>query len=95
MKCPKCGEEDLGRDEVDVGVGFYYGPYGCYCGWSEASEYDCSEGASLAQKEDPSERVTDQWGVSHSKERLAQEEQEIQNKVTQMLTKWVVKVRKA
>lgn len=34
MDCPQCGEECY-RDEVDVGVGVIYGPWGCYCGWSE------------------------------------------------------------
>ena len=33
--CPECGES-CDRDEVDVGVGIIYGPWGCYsCGWSE------------------------------------------------------------
>ncbi len=36
MNCPKCAEE-CWRDEVDVGVGVIYGPWGCCCcGWSEA-----------------------------------------------------------
>ncbi len=39
MQCPNCGEP-CGRDEVDVGVGYYYGPYGCSCGWSESEEYN-------------------------------------------------------
>ena len=44
MKCPKCGGE-CWRDEVHVGVGWMYGPYGCpECYWSESSEYDRSEG---------------------------------------------------
>ena len=38
MNCPECGTE-CGRDEVDVGVGTMYGPYGCVCGWSESPEY--------------------------------------------------------
>ena len=38
MKCPECGDEAW-RDEVDVGVGIIYGPYGCPCGWSEQEEY--------------------------------------------------------
>lgn len=38
--CPRCGERDLDRDSVDVGVGIIYGPYGCPCGWSESEEYD-------------------------------------------------------
>lgn len=40
MDCPNCEEKNLGRDEVDIGVGIIYGPYGCYCGWSEAEEYN-------------------------------------------------------
>lgn len=44
MNCPKCGAE-CGRDEVDVGVGFVCGPWGCWeCGWSEEAEYDLSSG---------------------------------------------------
>ncbi len=46
MFCPKCGTECY-RDEVDVGVGTIFGPYGCPgCGWSEDSEYDLSDGRS-------------------------------------------------
>lgn len=53
MNCQKCGEL-CDRDEVDVGVGVIYGPWGCYsCGWSEDSRYDCSEGTSAAQQESP------------------------------------------
>ena len=43
MRCPKCGEE-CGRDVVDVGVGFYFGPFGCACGWSEDKDHDVSDG---------------------------------------------------
>jgi ribosomal protein L37AE/L43A len=41
-KCPECGEEDqVERDEVDVGVGVIYGPWHCYaCGWAEPSLVD-------------------------------------------------------
>lgn len=61
MNCPKCGEE-CARDEADVGVGVIYGPWGCYyCGWSESSEYDCSQGPSVAQQEHP-EFYVDQCG---------------------------------
>lgn len=43
MKCEKCGT-DCRRDEVDIGVGIMYGPWGCPdCGWSEQPEYDVSE----------------------------------------------------
>lgn len=44
MQCPKCGGECY-RDEVDIGVGIMYGPWGCLeCGWSSSPEYDRSEG---------------------------------------------------
>lgn len=53
MNCPKCGSQ-CERDEVDVGVGIIYGPYGCYCcGWSESPEYDGSEGLSQKEQENP------------------------------------------
>ncbi len=64
-QCPKCNGEYLDRDEVDIGVGFIYGPYGCFdCGWSEDSEYDLSEGESPV-KEDGS--AFDQFGGLHPK----------------------------
>ena len=40
--CPKCGEESLDWDEVDIGVGVQRGPVRCgnpECGWN-ASERD-------------------------------------------------------
>lgn len=44
MNCPECGAK-CGRDEVDVGVGLIYGPWGCWdCGWSEESKYDLRDG---------------------------------------------------
>lgn len=47
MKCVKCGTQCC-RDEVDVGVGIVYGPFGCPgCGWSEDPTYDISEGEKL------------------------------------------------
>lgn len=60
MKCPKCGE-DCDRDEVDVGVGVIYGPYGCWCGWSEDPRYDCSDGPCPKQSEYPG-HIVDQFG---------------------------------
>jgi len=36
-----------------VGVGVIYGPYGCYCGWSQDPDYDSSEGESPKQAEHP------------------------------------------
>lgn len=62
MECPKCGEECM-RDEVDVGVGIIYGPYGCYCGWSEFSEYDSSDGESQKQAENPDWIVDSRGGM--------------------------------
>ena len=68
--CPNCGNPDCWRDEVDVGVGVIYGPYGCPCGWSADSRYDRSKGASAAQRESPS-RYVDQWGGSIAVSRIA------------------------
>jgi len=57
MQCPKCGE-GCDRDEVDVGVGVIYGPWGCHCcGWSQSAEYDRSEGPSPKQQEMPNHYV--------------------------------------
>jgi hypothetical protein len=60
--CPKCGDECC-RDEVDIGVGTIYGPWGCPgCGWSSHPEYDHSGGKTApAQAENP-EHYVDQWG---------------------------------
>lgn len=63
MVCPKCGE-DCCRDEVDVDVGIIYGPWGCFCGWSEYPEYDRSEGTSKAQLENPDYYVDSQGGLT-------------------------------
>ena len=64
-KCPKCGCTELHRDEVDIGVGTIYGPWGCpECGWSEGSEYDLSDGKS-AVLDDGS--AIDQYGGVHPK----------------------------
>lgn len=58
--CPKCGCDELWRDEVDVGVGIIYGPWGCPdCGWSESEQYDLSEGRDPI---DEKGGVTDQFG---------------------------------
>jgi len=60
MKCPKCNE-DCDREEVDVGVGIIYGPWGCpNCGWSEDEEYDLSTGRDPI---DEKGGVLDQFGV--------------------------------
>ena len=56
MKCENCGAE-CGRDEVDVGVGIIYGPYGCGCGWSEDERYNM-----LGNPEQHEGYTTDQWG---------------------------------
>lgn len=58
QKCEKCGAECY-RDEVDVGVGVIYGPWGCpNCGWSESSDYDVSAGP----RYDTAGRMLDQFG---------------------------------
>ena len=76
MTCPICGDNCM-RDEVDIGVGTIYGPFGCPCGWSESAEYDRSNGESPANiAEVDSDRVTDQFGVSYSKTRMAEEGKE-------------------
>lgn len=51
--CPKCGSDDLYREEADIGIGTIYGPCGCSCGWSEWPEYDASDGPSPAQLRHP------------------------------------------
>lgn len=62
MNCPKCNAE-CWRDEVDIGVGTIYGPYGCpECGWSEDAEYDRSSGdGNKAEAKLPGWHI-DQWG---------------------------------
>lgn len=61
--CPKCGSEDLYRDEVDVGVGVVRGPYGCpACGWSEDEAYDLSTGRDPV---DARGGALDQYGNYH------------------------------
>lgn len=57
--CPKC-QQECWRDEVDVGVGWIYGPWGCgNCGWSEDPEYDLSNGQNAT---DGLGGKKDQWG---------------------------------
>lgn len=59
VKCEKC-ETSCERDEVDVGVGIIYGPWGCpNCGWSEDPKYDLSDGQSNIHE---SGWIKDQWG---------------------------------
>lgn len=70
MNCPKCNDECY-RDEVDVGVGVVYGPYGCICGWSESPEYDASEGPSEAQQTHP-DHIVDSCGGMVSKARVSE-----------------------
>ncbi len=59
--CPRCGDI-VWRDDVDVGVGRIYGPYGCSCGWSEDDEYDLT-----TRDAGPDEKggYIDQWGGYH------------------------------
>ena len=60
--CPKCGGETW-QDSADIGVGVIYGPRGCTaCGWSEAEEYDLSEGKSPV---DERGGAIDQYGGYH------------------------------
>lgn len=63
VTCPKCGEE-CDRDEVDVGVGVIYGPWGCACGWSSDPRYDSSDGPSPARLENPDHFVDSQGGLT-------------------------------
>ena len=64
MLCEKCGVE-CERDEVDVGVGIIYGPWGCPCGWSEDSRYNSTEDeeGSPAQKENPDWLIDSRGGM--------------------------------
>jgi hypothetical protein len=67
MKCKNCGN-DCDRDEVDVGIGVIYGPYGCYqCGWSEDPRYDASSGISQKQAEHSSGIVDPLGGYTPAK----------------------------
>lgn len=59
FSCPACGRP-CSRESADVGVGVVYGPWGCWCGWSENEEYDNRAGVVRS-----GDRVLDQWGVSH------------------------------
>lgn len=67
MNCEKCGEP-CDRDEVNVGVGMIYGPWGCsYCGWSEDERYDCSNGPPPAQADYPNHTIDSRgrgWPIS-------------------------------
>jgi ssDNA-binding Zn-finger/Zn-ribbon topoisomerase 1 len=64
--CPHCNET-CDRAEVDVGVGVIHGPWGCpQCGWSSEQTYDNRDGV----KRDGDDRVFDQYGVSHSINRV-------------------------
>jgi hypothetical protein len=65
MNCERCGNECT-RDEVDVGVGTMYGPWGCgRCGWSDDPRYD------LQNIEQPENGTRDQWGGFTPKARAA------------------------
>lgn len=58
MNCPKC-ETECDRESVHIGIGMIHGPWGCpFCGWSESSEYDLSEGQSPIRDN----AIVDQWG---------------------------------
>jgi predicted nucleic-acid-binding Zn-ribbon protein len=61
--CPKCHSTEIWQESADVGVGVIYGPMGCpECGWSEAEEYDLSDGRSPV---DERGGVIDQYGGYH------------------------------
>ena len=63
LDCPKCGEA-CWREEVDVGVGIIYGPWGCECcGWSSDRRYDRgdAEARAAADAEHP-DHIVDQFG---------------------------------
>lgn len=62
MECPKCGH-DCARDSCHNGIAVIYGPWGCFCGWSEDSRYDRSQGECEAQKDMPNHSVN-QWGIA-------------------------------
>lgn len=70
-QCPACGDVGIWREEADVGIGILYGPYGCQCGWSEDSEYDCREGRKDAPASSPGWQA-DPWGGITSDERVAE-----------------------
>jgi hypothetical protein len=55
-----------------VGIGIIYGPWGCGCGWSEAKEFDRRSGTNAATQQGGEDRWTDQFGVSHSRSRIAE-----------------------
>lgn len=62
MKCPECNG-DCYRDEVDIGVGILYGPWGCTeCGWSQDSQYDLSKARDPV---DDKGGAIDQYGGYH------------------------------
>lgn len=59
--CPKCGAECV-RDEVNVGVGWRFGPWGCpSCRWSESEQYDLSDDCPSRRKDG----TVDQYGGLH------------------------------
>jgi hypothetical protein len=50
------------REDVDIGVGILYGPWGCPgCGWSEDSEYDLT----IQNPVDAKGGAIDQYGGYH------------------------------
>ena len=55
-ECPNCGSDHIDRDEVDIGVGTQYGPWGCSdCGWTEGQPIDAKAlEESMAEDEDES-----------------------------------------
>lgn len=56
-QCPNCGRP-ASRDEVDVAVGWVFGPWGCSCGWSEDDDFNQLDGP----KRTDEGLATDPWG---------------------------------
>ena len=62
MNCPQCDAE-CDRNEVDIGVGVQYGPFGCMCGWSQDPRYDSRNGACVAEVEQPDWLIDTRGGM--------------------------------
>jgi len=60
-----CGR-NCSREEAHNGLAMLYGPWGCYCGWSEDGRYDRSAGqAGIVDG-----GIIDQWGMMTRREGL-------------------------
>lgn len=58
MTCPNCGNNCC-RDSVHNGLGWMYGPWGCFCGWSESEQYNQLTGPKFTEG---GTHKLDQWG---------------------------------